>query len=90
MMEYFALALTKIYNTIRRVPKFVLLFITGGLASFMLSWLHKPSTPGPTARRIAQKPKASVAVPSTSAVSEPAAKPKSDGSKQRKGGKKTK
>ena len=42
-MDFFARNLTIVYNLLVKIPKFVLLTLSGTLASFMLSFLHRGS-----------------------------------------------
>ncbi|KAL0950075.1 hypothetical protein HGRIS_010079 [Hohenbuehelia grisea] len=87
IMEYIAVALTKVYNVTVMVPSWMLFIISGGLASFLIRFMHRGSVPSaPT-----QQP-ASVVKPAEAAGPAPTTPSSSQGSKrsgikQRKGGK---
>ncbi|KAG6812091.1 hypothetical protein H0H92_004391 [Tricholoma furcatifolium] len=49
MMDYLAFVLTKVYNTFIMVPRWLLLLLSGSVASFLINLLHKtPATPTPS------------------------------------------
>ncbi|CAA7260140.1 unnamed protein product [Cyclocybe aegerita] len=63
IMDFLATCLTKIYNLVVLVPKWVLLLASGSLASVIIGLLHRPSQ-----KKVAKKPKAKpehVAVPAS-------------------------
>ncbi|KAF9035087.1 hypothetical protein BDZ89DRAFT_1062344 [Hymenopellis radicata] len=88
IMEFFATWMTKIYNLVIRIPKFILLIVSGTVASFLIGFMHKkspqakkPAVKAPTTTpAVATVPAAS----STSAVASPAS-PGSSKSSKRKG-----
>ncbi|KAG5648752.1 hypothetical protein DXG03_000099 [Asterophora parasitica] len=43
IMEYLAVVLTKLYDTAILFPRWLLFIISGGIASFLINFLHKPS-----------------------------------------------
>ncbi|KAJ3516144.1 hypothetical protein NLJ89_g1300 [Agrocybe chaxingu] len=63
IMDFLATWLTKIYNIVVLVPKWVLLLASGSLASVIIGLLHRPSQ-----KKVVKKPKskpAPVAVPAS-------------------------
>ncbi len=54
MLHYFAYALMRIYNVVARLPRFVLMIVTGAVASVVMRFLHS-SSPKPAG---AQQPAA--------------------------------
>ena len=98
MLEYYALAMMHVFNVINRVPRFLLMIASGGIASIVMRLLHRPPPkdankkqpqPGATPKKDAQS-EAGTTVSGTTAVASsttPAtSSPKK--SKQRKAGKK--
>ncbi|KAI0774554.1 hypothetical protein C8Q74DRAFT_1438652 [Fomes fomentarius] len=43
MLHYFAYALMRIYNVVNRLPRFVLMIVTGAVASVVMRFLHSSS-----------------------------------------------
>jgi hypothetical protein len=70
-MEYLAIALTAIYKALTAIPKWVLILITGGLASAIMGFLHRPQpkkvadkhTPGHKPKRVESASVVPVPVP---------------------------
>jgi hypothetical protein len=50
-MDYFALASTYYYNVISRIPKWLLLILSGSIGSILLGFFHKSSPAQPNQRR---------------------------------------
>ncbi|KAF7302246.1 hypothetical protein MIND_00791600 [Mycena indigotica] len=93
VMHYFALGLTKIYMITVRVPRWVLLVVSGSAASFILNLFHgfgpkkkTPATNAPTPVRATQSVTAAAAPAAPTPVA--ATGSPSGGAKQRKGKKK--
>ena len=87
VLHYFALAMQKGYNLMIRVPKFVLMIITGALGSVIMGLLHR----GKPAAKAPAKP--APKTPAVKAVGDgtrtPTGSPAKKGSvKAKKGGKK--
>ena len=97
MLHYFAFALMKIYNVVNRMPRFVLMIVSGAVASFVMRLLHRaPPTPpagasaqAPTASSVSAKSETGTGASVTSAASSSTATSSpSKKAKQRKAGKK--
>ncbi|PIL37411.1 hypothetical protein GSI_01105 [Ganoderma sinense ZZ0214-1] len=99
MLEYYALAMMHVFNVLNRIPRFLLMIASGGVASIVMRFLHKPQPqdankkkqPQPTAtpKKDAQSD-AKTTVSGTTAVASSTATATSSPkkSKQRKAGKK--
>ncbi|KAJ8516651.1 hypothetical protein ONZ45_g6070 [Pleurotus djamor] len=93
VMEYLALVLTKTYNFLILFPNWLLLVLSGGLATFLIKILHKepaPTAPKKPSTSAVRKPgEASTTVsPTPGSSSQTSQDKKQTGIKQRKGGKK--
>ncbi|GLB34161.1 hypothetical protein LshimejAT787_0110450 [Lyophyllum shimeji] len=89
LMHYFALVLTKLYNTAILIPRWLLFIISGSIASVLLNFLHKPSAAAQRTPLQQQQQQRSVQenttpAPSAQAESSAAAAP-SKASKRKKG-----
>jgi len=42
-MDFFAIWMTKIYNVLVLIPKWLMFLLSGGVASLVLSLMHRPS-----------------------------------------------
>lgn len=74
MLHYFAYALMRIYNVVARLPRFVLMIVTGAVASVVMRFLHSssPKPAGaqqPAAAAPSAKSETETAVSTTSAAS---------------------
>ncbi len=96
MLEYYALAMMHIFNIISRVPRFLLMIASGGLASIVMRLLHKSQPQDANKKKQVQPgatPKdaqsdANTTVSGTTAVASSTATSTPKKSKQRKAGKK--
>ncbi|KAI0722677.1 hypothetical protein C8Q76DRAFT_782865 [Earliella scabrosa] len=97
VLHYFAFALMKVYNVVNRMPRFVLMIVSGAVASFVMRLLHRaPPTPpaganaqAPTASSVSAKSETGTGASVTSAASSSTATSSpSKKAKQRKAGKK--
>jgi hypothetical protein len=60
-MDYVGIVMTKIYNTMTMVPKWMMYIITGGIGSVLIRFMHRaPKTP-PNNAAPKPKPKAALA-----------------------------
>ena len=86
VMHYFATAMRSGYDWTVRIPKFILMIITGAAGSLIMRLMHRPPPPKPEAPP-SPKPKVKPAVEAapTTPTSSPA---KKTGSAKKKGGKK--
>lgn len=91
VMDLFAAYLTKVYNFVVLIPRWLLFILTGAIGSVIINFLHRPSKkqaagkvpikrePAPTsgAQTSTSKPGVSTSTPtsSTTVKSEPAEKP---------------
>ncbi|THU91888.1 hypothetical protein K435DRAFT_862975 [Dendrothele bispora CBS 962.96] len=72
ILHYLGVALSKMYNTLILVPRWLLLVVSGSVGSFLIQLMHRPNKSKPDARpkkpaaTQAQPRAASVPVPSTS------------------------
>ncbi|KAM5534813.1 hypothetical protein V8D89_011529 [Ganoderma adspersum] len=99
VLEYYAIVMMHIFNVINRVPRFLLMIASGGVASIVMRILHRPQPkdankkkqpqPGATPKKEAQS-EAGTTVSGTTAVasSTTTATSSPKKSKQRKAGKK--
>ena len=86
VMHYFATAMRSGYDWTVRIPKFILMIITGAAGSLIMRLMHRPPPPKPEAPP-APKPKVKPAV--DAALTTPTSSPaKKTGSAKKKGGKK--
>ncbi|KAI0751081.1 hypothetical protein C8Q80DRAFT_1155439 [Daedaleopsis nitida] len=92
VMHYFAFGMMRFYNVVNRVPRFLLMIISGAVASLFMRLLHWPSpAPAPRARPLtaSTKSETETVTTTTSAASSSTATPSpSKKAKQRKAGKK--
>ncbi|KLO08517.1 hypothetical protein SCHPADRAFT_908550 [Schizopora paradoxa] len=92
VLDWLAVVLTKTYNVMVVIPRWLLLLISGGLASGLVNLLHRnsaSSAPPPAAAPAPTVAKAQAAPSAPAAPSKAASSGKpSGGAKQRKGGKK--
>ncbi|EAU84393.1 hypothetical protein CC1G_01389 [Coprinopsis cinerea okayama7 len=57
ILDLFAVWMTKAYNITTKVPRWILFILSGGLASTVLSFLHKPSkTPAAKPKKVTMGP----------------------------------
>ncbi|KAL4076369.1 hypothetical protein V8B97DRAFT_15512 [Scleroderma yunnanense] len=76
VMDYLALSLSTAYSYFIRVPKWLMYIISGGAASVIINFMHKPSAQAPTraqAQRSASRrtpPKQPVVTPTTTDMGE--------------------
>lgn len=89
-MDWLAIALTKVYNVMVVIPRWLLLLISGGLASGLVNLLHRNSSSNAAPQTVAPVAPATQAPSTASATSSKATSSgkSSGGVKQRKGGKK--
>lgn len=76
IMDFFAVWLTKIYNAMILIPRWLLFVISGSIASIAINFLHKPAAAAPKPARLqgeTTSAPSSKAETSTSAVSPPQA-----------------
>ncbi|KAJ3555875.1 hypothetical protein NM688_g2336 [Phlebia brevispora] len=89
VLHYFALGMKYSYDTIVRVPKFILMIITGALGSLILRLLHsQPSKPAESKPKQPVAKPAAVAEASSTPAPTPASPAKKSGAKGKKTGKK--
>ncbi len=85
IIHYFALGMKKMYDTIVRIPRFLLMVITGALGSLVMKLMHRP--PPETANKPEPEPKPlpvkaiAPATPSTSPTKKGSGKTKKNGRK---------
>ena len=93
-MHYYAYGMQRFFQIVDRVPRFLLMIISGAIASFVMRLLHKPPPEGP---KTPQQPKPVVSsekaatgsvTSSTAVASAASSSPSKSKSKSRKGGKK--
>ncbi len=86
-MEFFATWMTKTYNLVIRIPKFILLIVSGTVASFLIGFMHKkpPHVKKPAVQASATTPAvaAQPVASTTSAVASPASPGSSKSSKRK-------
>ncbi|KAI1796105.1 hypothetical protein LXA43DRAFT_653292 [Ganoderma leucocontextum] len=97
VLEYYALAMTHIFNVLNRIPRFLLMIVSGGVASIVMRFLHKPQPQGTnkqqqpqpesTSKKVVQSD-AGTTVSGITAVASSTATSSPKKSKQRKTGKK--
>ncbi|KAG9218767.1 hypothetical protein CCMSSC00406_0001119 [Pleurotus cornucopiae] len=87
LMEYLAVVLTRIYNVTVLIPNWMLLLLSGGVASVLLKFLHRNPAPSVTSPRQPTEEGPKVA-PTSNSTSQALPNSKRSGVKQRKGGKK--
>ncbi|KIM57954.1 hypothetical protein SCLCIDRAFT_129315 [Scleroderma citrinum Foug A] len=88
ILDFLASVLSTVYGYLVRVPKWLLYIISGGAASVIINFMHKPSAQARAraqAQRPAPKPKQPVVAGSASDVSKSTATAKSEGASKRKG-----
>jgi hypothetical protein len=87
-MEYLAIYMTKMYNMVVRVPRWIMLLVSGSIASFAINMIHgfgkKPAPPKRTVARpataaVVDAPAPVAPVPAAAAPASPSK------AKQRKG-----
>lgn len=99
VLEYYALAMMHIFNVLNRIPRFLLMIASGGVASIVMRFLHKPQPqdankkqeqpqPGSTSKKIAQSEAGTTTASGTTAVASSTATSSPKKGKQRKTGKK--
>ncbi|KAG9317775.1 hypothetical protein JVU11DRAFT_1995 [Chiua virens] len=71
ILDYFALALAMIYRYLIRVPKWLMYTMSGGLATFLINFLHKP-TAQPKQKSEPQPGSTQLAVPAAASLKEEA------------------
>ena len=81
VLDYFALALGTIYGYLVRVPKWLMYMMSGGVATFLINYFHKPTAQD----RSKAKPKAVPKQPATP----PTVAPKAEAKTTATGGQKT-
>lgn len=86
-MEYLAVVLTRIYNVTVLIPNWMLLLLSGGVASVLLKFLHRNPAPSVTSPKQPTEEGPKVA-PTSNSTSQALPNSKRSGVKQRKGGKK--
>lgn len=86
VMHYWALLQRSIYDYTVRIPKFLLMIMTGALGSVVMRLLHR-SPPEDKKAKPAEKPKVAAPTPAPATTSTPTNSPKKTPSKK-KGGKK--
>ncbi|KAG1833271.1 hypothetical protein F4604DRAFT_881571 [Suillus subluteus] len=83
ILDYLAQFLSKVYGALVRVPKWLMYTMSGGLATFFINFLHKPSPPQ-SAAKPAPKPVSAPAAPEHAVVPSATNTPQK-GSTKRKG-----
>lgn len=85
ILDFFAVWLTKFYNTVTLIPRWLLVFASGTIGSLLISVLHKPPKPSvapqPQSNTTVSTPTVSNDVP---AQSDGESVAKRTGAKQRK------
>lgn len=87
ILDYLAQFLSMVYGTLVRVPKWLMYMMSGGLATFFINFLHKPSRPQSAVKpavKPAPKPVSAPAAPED-AVTSSAINTPQKGSAKRKG-----
>lgn len=90
VLDWMALAFTKVYNVMVIMPRWLLLLVSGGLASGLVNILHRSSSSKAipeTAKAPETKAPQAQSTPAAASTATSSRKP-SGGAKQRKGGKK--
>ncbi|TDL29374.1 hypothetical protein BD410DRAFT_779774 [Rickenella mellea] len=92
VFEWLAVVMTRIYDVVRPIPRWLLLIITGTLGSVLVNLLHRNKTQAPPEPEVQRAVAPAVSVPAAEVPPSPstakAGGAKSGGAKQRKGGKK--
>lgn len=83
ILDYLAQFLSKVYGALVRVPKWLMYTMSGGIATFFINFLHKPSPPQ-SAAKPAPKPVSAPAAPEHAASSSATNTPQK-GSTKKKG-----
>ena len=85
IMDFFALWMTKAYNMTVIIPKWLLYILSGSVASFVLSFLHKGDpAPQPKPKPVEEEKAAPVAPAPAKASTSAVASPSSKSAKKRK------
>lgn len=88
ILDYLAQILTKIYGALVRVPKWIMYTMSGGLATFFINFLHKPTPPKSVSKPVvkpATAPASASATPKPAAASSSATNTPKKGSSKKKG-----
>ena len=83
ILDFFAVWLTEIYNVTILIPRWILVFGSGTIASLLIGFLHKSSSNPPVAAAQSQYTTTTASTKSTSAPAQ-SDRAKRTGAKQRK------
>ena len=91
-MHYYAYALQRAFSILDRTPRFVIMIISGAVASLAMRLLHKPPPSGPAQAQpkpaVTEKVATESVASSTAVQSNASSSPSKSKGKSRKGGKK--
>ena len=91
-MHYYAYALQRIFQIVDRMPRILLMILSGALGSIVMRLLHKPPPSGPAQAQpkpaVTEKVATESVASSTAVQSNASSSPSKSKGKSRKGGKK--